>query len=118
MMLPSAESIGVENHEPKPNGIGLDSISPESALDPRGCEVQPLFRSLARSPRTGRRTRLPGPAGGARHFVAGAEPGGLRVAVLLWRDAGARDDTGADRLCPRTAQAAPCAERRRGGALS
>src|SRR5579872_3325276 len=32
MMLPSAESIGVENHEPKPNGIGLDSISPESAL--------------------------------------------------------------------------------------
>jgi hypothetical protein len=32
MMLPSAESIGAENHARKPNGIPLDSVSPENAL--------------------------------------------------------------------------------------
>jgi hypothetical protein len=35
MMLPSAESIGAENHARKPNGIPLDSVSPENALEPR-----------------------------------------------------------------------------------
>jgi hypothetical protein len=32
MMLPSADSIGAENHARKPNGIVLDSVSPENAL--------------------------------------------------------------------------------------
>jgi hypothetical protein len=32
MMLPSADSIGAENQARKPKGIGLDSVSPESAL--------------------------------------------------------------------------------------
>ena len=30
---PSADSIGAENHDRKPNGIPLDSVSPENALD-------------------------------------------------------------------------------------
>ena len=33
MLLPSAESIGVQNHEREPNGIALDSVSPENALE-------------------------------------------------------------------------------------
>ncbi len=32
MTLPSADSIGAENHARKPNGIALDSVSPENAL--------------------------------------------------------------------------------------
>ena len=52
-----------------------------------------------------------------RHVVAGAEPRS-RVAVLLWRDAGARDHTEADRLCPRNRASGPLRERRRGGAVS
>jgi len=32
MLLPSAESIGAQNHEREPNGIALDSVSPENAL--------------------------------------------------------------------------------------
>jgi hypothetical protein len=31
-MLPSADSIGKENHHRKPNGIPLDSVRPENAL--------------------------------------------------------------------------------------
>ena len=47
-----------------------------------------------------------------RHLVAGAEPDGLRAAVLLWRDARARRDPGADPLRAGAAQAAGGAERR------
>ena len=52
-----------------------------------GREVQPLFWPLAGSAGSGGRPRLPGASGVDRHFVAGAEPDGLRAAVLLWRDA-------------------------------
>ena len=31
-MLPSADSIGAENHHRKPNGIPLDSVTAENAL--------------------------------------------------------------------------------------
>ena len=34
-----------------------------------------------------------------RHLVAGAEPDGLRAALLLWRDARACRDPGAHPLC-------------------
>ena len=32
MTLPSPDSIGAENHARKPNGIALDSVTPENAL--------------------------------------------------------------------------------------
>jgi integrase/recombinase XerD len=50
--------------------------------------------------------RLPGPFGVDRHFVAGAEPDGLRAAVLLRRHARAQRDPGAHPLRARAAQAA------------
>ena len=81
-------------------------------------KVQPLFWPLARSSGPGGRTRLPGASGLDRHFVAGAEPDGLCVAVLLWRDARPGRDPGAHPLCARATQAAAGAERRRSGALS
>ena len=46
MMLPSADSIGAENHEPKPNGIRLDSVSPENALVARGGELTLVTQNI------------------------------------------------------------------------
>jgi hypothetical protein len=49
MMLPSADSIGKENHHRKPNGIPLDSVRPENALGgdvamPRGGKRSTSFK--------------------------------------------------------------------------
>src|ERR1700678_1016352 len=35
MMLPSPDSTGAQNHDRKPNGIPLDSVRPENALESR-----------------------------------------------------------------------------------
>ena len=32
-MLPSPDSTGAQNHDRKPNGIPLDSVRPENALE-------------------------------------------------------------------------------------
>ena len=53
-----------------------------------------------------------------RRLVAGAQPDGLRLALLLRRDARAAGDCRAHPLCAQAAAAAGGAERRRGRALS
>ena len=83
-----------------------------------GDEVQPLFRTIPRSVGVGGRSRLSGPSRFDGHFVAGAEPDGLRTSVLLRHNSRPWRDSGADRLCSRTKQAAGGAERRRGCAVS
>ncbi len=44
-------------------------------------------------------------------FLAGAEPDGVRAALLLWRDARSTGDPRADRLCANAAQIARDPER-------
>lgn len=51
-------------------------------------KVQPVFRPLAGAAGTGGCARLPDVPGVAGHLLAGAQPDGLRAAVLLRRDAG------------------------------
>ena len=52
--------------------------------------------------------RMSGPvslSGIAENFVTGAQPDGLRLALVLWRDAEPDGDPRADRLRPHAAQA-------------
>lgn len=60
---------------------------------------------------------LPGLIGVARHFLARAQPEGLRLALFLWCNAGQRGNSGADRLCLHAPQTADDPERRRGRAF-
>lgn len=73
--------------------------------------VAKFSRHFGRSPdrlglEDGRCPRLSGASALDRDLVAGAEPDGVRVAVLLRRDARPCRDSGTDRLCPLAAVAA------------
>ena len=84
------------------------SVAGDAAiLRPRGFEVQRIFSSLARPARPGGCSGLSGASGFEGRRLGVAEPGRLRLALLLRRDARRTDDPGADRLRPRTAQSAP-----------
>jgi len=97
---------------------GPQSLAGDPAILPAcGLEVQPLFwpfpdrldwRMFAPSRCIWRPRGFPG----RRSIRSSAR------CAFLWRDARLRDDPGADRLCPQTAQAPVRAERRRSGALS
>ena len=56
-MLPSADSIGAENHGRKPNGIHLDSVRPENALALFECRWS-TSRSVGRDPGESRNNHL------------------------------------------------------------
>ncbi len=99
-------------HDDPQSGPGDTAI-----LRPRGLEVQPVFWPLARSTRLGGCSGLSGASGFEGRRVGVAEPGRLRLALLLRRDARRTDDPGVDRLRPRTAQASRGAQRRRGRAV-
>src|SRR3546814_595633 len=74
-------------------------------LPARGGEVQPVLRALAGPAGPGGRAGVPGPPGADREVVGGAEPAGVRSAVLLRPPARARSAPGTaslrapDRLC-------------------
>src|SRR5580658_823612 len=75
------------------------SVAGDAAiLPPCGVAVQPIFWSFARSARAGGRARLPGSPCLEGRRLGVVEPGGLRAAFLLRRDARSPDDPGADRL--------------------
>src|SRR5271165_7055552 len=114
-------SDGPDEPSAPPDDRGHDdpqSVPGDTAiLRPRGVEVQPVFWPLARSARPGGCAGLSGASGFEGGRVGVAEPGRLRLALLLRRDARRTDDPGADRLRPRTAQASRGAQRRRGRAV-
>src|ERR1700674_4384027 len=63
---------------------GPQSVAGDATiLRPRGLEVQPIFWPFSGSAGSGRRPGLPSPSGFDRDLLAGAEPDGLRAAVLL-----------------------------------
>ncbi len=56
-MLPSAELIGAENHARKPNGIPLDSVTPENALADQAVRRGGRIVVLCAAPTTMKPTR-------------------------------------------------------------
>src|SRR6516162_5589730 len=102
---PLRQEISDGRDEPSASANDRGHDNPQSVagdaaiLPPCGVEIQPVFWALARSARTGRRARLPGSPGVEGRGVGIAQPGRLRAAVLLRRDAWPGDDPGADRLC-------------------
>ena len=121
---PSQTGVSDGRDEPSAPADDRGHDDPQSVADDAtilhacGVAVQPVFRALARSARTGGRTRLPGPPGVERRGLGIAQSGGVRAALLLRGDARPGDDPRADRLRPRAAQAADGAQRRRGRAVS
>ena len=80
--------------------------------------VSKFSRYFGRSPHRLELGRLPSASRLDRHLVGGAEPDRLRAAVLLRPHARRGAHPGAHCLCSGTTQAASCAQRRRGRAVS
>jgi hypothetical protein len=97
---------------------GPQSLPGDAAILPAcGYQIQSVLRPLARPGRGGRGAPVPDAPGRARRLLVGVQSDRLRVALLLRGDAGPARVGRADPACPRAAQAAGRAQRRRGGAF-